>query len=229
MALPLMAMAAVWRADAGDGGAGTAAPEPHQHRQGSRVDQRLRDVVALRKDTRLGGGEHVGATGCVGRLLGSGAKGWDFRARRATEHTAARCRWSRGRPLSRRGRAIALGLLLVLVLAGCADRPPLIKALTDLPVDATNIEVKLLDNPDLEAIDWWEVHYTTAKPKETVDTIRHLLIDTVSGAVDDANEGYGFTIGQDMVDVHEVYTTDEATTKIVVRVRTSVVDGYREQ
>lgn len=126
-------------------------------------------------------------------------------------------------------RAFLAALGLVVALAGCTNRPALIEVLAGLPVDATNIEVKVLDNPDLEAIDWWEVHFTTAQPKETVETIRHLLIDTVSGAVDDANEGYGFTIGQDMVDVHEVYTTDEATTKIVVRVRTSVVDGYREQ
>jgi hypothetical protein len=90
-----------------------------------------------------------------------------------------------------------LVLVLAAALAGCADRPPLIKGLTGLPVDATHIEVKLLDNPGLEAIDWWEVHYTTAHPKETVDTIRHFLIKAVSGAVDDANEGFGFTIGGD--------------------------------
>lgn len=127
-----------------------------------------------------------------------------------------------------RTRGLLLVLVLAAALAGCADRPPLLNDLTGLPVDATHIEVKLLDNPGLEAIDWWEVHYTTAHPKETVDTIRHFVIKAVSGAVDDANEGFGFTIGQDMVDVHEVYTTDEATTKIVVRVRTSVVDEYRE-
>jgi hypothetical protein len=127
--------------------------------------------------------------------------------------------------VGRTGRLVMALLVLALVAAGCAQQPLLVRTLTGLPVEATNIEVHQLDNPDFEQIDWWEVHYTTAKPKETVDVVRHFLINAIPGAVDDANTGYGFTIG-DGVDVHEVYTTDEATTKIVVRVRFEVVDGY---
>ena len=59
-----------------------------------------------------------------------------------------------------------------------------------------------------------------------VDAVRDVFVRMGRGPIDDANTGYGFAI-PDTVDVHENFTTDETTTKIVVRIHASAVDGYR--
>jgi hypothetical protein len=124
------------------------------------------------------------------------------------------------------GAALALGLLLV----GCVtpSRPAVIDTLAALPVEAQSVEVTLLDNPSFDQIDWWEIRYTTTRPKETVQAVRSVVIP--SGLpIDDANEGFGFTAG-DGVEVMEVFTTDKVTTKILVRINASGIgeDGQLE-
>lgn len=129
--------------------------------------------------------------------------------------------------MARTVRSIAAPLVIGLPLGACgSSRPALISDLVALPVLATDVEATFLDNPNLDRSDWWEVEYTTASPAETVAAVRDLLIGMGSGPIDDANTGYGFTV-LDEVDVHEVFTTDPATTKIVVRIHSSIVDGYR--
>ncbi len=114
----------------------------------------------------------------------------------------------------------------MLAACGAPARPALIADLAALPVQAKSVEVTFLDNPDYDRADWWEIHYTTDHPKETVDAVRHVFIPT-GWPIDDVNDGYGFT-ATDAVDMHEIYTTDEATTRLVVRINASAIgaDGY---
>jgi hypothetical protein len=136
----------------------------------------------------------------------------------------------RGLAPTRRARAagaITAILVLGVVLAACAPRQPaLIEDLAALPGVATDIEVTFLDNPDFDQVDWWEIGYTTADPAATVHAVRDVFISMGRGPIDDANTGHGFTI-PDAVEVREIFTTDEATTRILVRIRSEVVDGYR--